>query len=97
MMINILQDIEKIFTAASNDSISPSELVQSLQQKDYSHKEIQNTIHNEIDLGHIELGTGLRLKKATKCMFDDLPKFNHYGGKIVYMLSCPCPKCTPYC
>lgn len=31
------------------------------------------------------------------CMFDNLPEFNAYGGKIIYMLSCPCPKCSVRC
>jgi len=56
----LLGMIKKIIIENKN-SISPSKLIKLLKMENYSHEEIQSVIHNEIDLGHIQLGTGLRL------------------------------------
>jgi len=56
----LLGMIKKFFVENKN-SISPSKLIKLLKMENYSHEEIQSAIHNQIDLGHIELGTGLRL------------------------------------
>jgi len=60
MSDKLAEDIKEIITKNGN-SIKPSKLIQSLIGKKYSEKEIQSVIHDQIDLGEIELGTGLNV------------------------------------